>query len=121
MPTTRFPWHSVLLLGIDEACHGHRCGSCAMNASEWVPAPISLGKLCTVLLQAGQGLTRQVAARHGSDNHTHTSEWRLSAALPVTEVSQQGAQTLRKILWEVPHAASARCAMDSGSKKICMG
>lgn len=98
MPTTRFPWHSVLLLGIDEAFHGHRCASCATNASKWVPAPISLGKLCTVLLQAGQGLTRKVAAGHGSDNHTNTSERRLSAALPITEVSQQGAQTLRDVL-----------------------
>ena len=97
MPTTRFPWHSVLLLGIDEAFHGHRCASCALNASKWEPAPLSPGELCTVLLQAGQGLPRQVAAWHGSDNHTSTSEWRLSAAFPITEVSQQGVQTLRNV------------------------
>ena len=95
MPTINFPWHSVLRLGISEASHGHYCASCIVSASQGAIAPT--GKLYTVLLQAGQGLPRKVAAWHGSDDHTHTSERGLSAALPITEVSQQSTQALRNV------------------------
>ena len=90
MPTTRFLWDSVLLVGISGSLRGPQCAFCIVGASRAVPAPSALDNICTVLMQAGQGLPRKVAAWHGSDNHTGTSKWRLPTALPITEVSQWG-------------------------------